>query len=166
MAPAIAENGIKHLTLPLAALQPWRDPATGGAVQLLVWEAAEPTLDQLMQPPALNRAAGPGLTVAVVTGDEILYRQMADNLTWYGFTPLHEAADGPTARTEIVYYGRNRKGAYDWLLGWLFHRETAEITTISDETSDVVYRVWLGQDANPCLNYLQAPNAGSEESRR
>ena len=162
MAPAIAENGIRHLTLPLAALQPWRDPATGGAVQLLQWQAAEATLDQLMQLPALNRAAGPGLTVAVVTDDEILYQQMADNLTWYGFAPLYEAAEEPIARTEIVYYGRNRKGAYDWLLSWLFHQETAEITTIPDQTSDVVYRVWLGQDANPCLNYLQAPNAGSE----
>ena len=166
MAPAIAENGIKHLTLPLAALQPWRDPATGGAVQLLQWEAAEPTLNQFMQPPALNRAAGPGLIVAVVTDDEILYRQVADNLTWYGFASQYEPADGPIARTEIVYYGRNRKGAYDWLLSWLFHREKAEITTIPDETSDVAYRVWLGQDANPCLSYLQAPNAGSEESRQ
>jgi LCP family protein required for cell wall assembly len=69
MAPAIAENGIRHLTLPLAALQGWREPATGGAVQLLQWEAAEPTLNQLMQPPALNRAANTALTVAVVTKD-------------------------------------------------------------------------------------------------
>jgi LCP family protein required for cell wall assembly len=163
IAPTIAENGIRHLTLPLAALQGWREPATGGAVQLLQWETAEPTLNQLMQPPALNRAANTALTVAVVTKDEILYRQTADNLAWYGFVPKYELTDVSRTRTEIVYYGRNRKGSYDWLLSWLFHQEAANIITATDETSDVAYRVWLGEDANPCLAYLQAPSAGSAE---
>jgi hypothetical protein len=163
IAPTIAENGIRHLTLPLAALQGWREPATGGAVQLLQWETAEPTLNQLMQPPALNRAANTALTVAVVTKDEILYRQTADNLTWYGFVPKYEPTDVSKAKTEIVYYGRNRKGSYDWLLSWLFHQETADIITTIDETSDVAYRVWLGEDNNPCLSYLQAPSADSGE---
>jgi hypothetical protein len=77
--------------------------------------------------------------------------------------PKYEPTDVSKAKPEIVYYGRNRKGSYDWLLSWLFHQETADIITTIDETSDVAYRVWLGEDNNPCLSYLQAPSADSGE---
>ena len=159
LAPTIAENGIRHLTLPLASLRSWRDPANGASVQLLDWETAAPVLSQLMQPPALNRATGPGLVVAVVTDDMVLYRQTADNLAWFGFMPQHEAMHVTSEHTQITYYGPNRKGSYDWLLSWLFHRETADIALAPDEDSDVDYRVWLGHDTNPCLPYLQSPQA-------
>lgn len=158
LAPAIAENGIRHLTLPLASLRSWRDPATGAAVQLLDWQTAAPTFSQLMQPPALNRATSTALNVAVVTNDFTLYRQTADNLLWFGFLPQYEPTDTVPDHTEIAYYGRNRKGSYDWLLSWLFHRETADIALTPDESSPVAYRVWLGHDTNPCLSYLQSPS--------
>jgi hypothetical protein len=154
MAPDIQANGISHLTLPAEALRAWQDTG-GSSVQLLQWETAAATLNRLMQPAALNRATGPTLTVAVVTNDYILYRQMADNLAWYGFVPQYEEATTVPARTEIVYYGRNRKGSYDWLLSWLFHHQPADITDTPHDTNSVDYRVWLGADANPCLSYLQ-----------
>ncbi|MCP4360568.1 MAG: LCP family protein [Chloroflexi bacterium] len=157
LAPTIQQNGIQHLTLPYEALTSWRSP-TGGAVQLLQWETAAETLHRLMQPPLLNRSQHPSLTVEVVTSDYIMYRQIADNLAWYGFMPQYApATQSDPPQTSIEYFGPNRKGSYDWLLSWLFHQEANNIYTVTDETSAVDYRVTLGQDANPCLSYLQSP---------
>ncbi len=159
LAPAVQTNGVHHLTLPYAAFKSWRDPA-GGSVQLLQWTAAEPTLRRVMEPPALNRATRPSLTVEVATADYILYRQMADNLAWYGFRPQYTAVAETPARTTIEYFGPNLKGADAELLSWLFHRQPADITLspAASETGDHVgYRVTLGYDANPCLAFLQPP---------
>lgn len=155
LAPAVEANGVHHLTLPVAAFKSWRDPA-GGSVQLLQWAEAEPTLRRLMEPPALQRAARPSLTVEVVTADYILYRQMAENLAWYGFTPQYTAAADTPAHTAIEYFGPNLKGADAELLSWLFHRQPGDIT-VSANTSQTNYRVTLGYDANPCLSFLQPP---------
>ncbi|HRQ39141.1 MAG TPA: LCP family protein [Chloroflexota bacterium] len=155
LAPAVQANGIQHMTLPYAALKSWRDPA-GGSVQLLQWAEAEPTLRRVMEPPALNRAVRPSLTVEVVTADYILYRQMADNLAWYGFVPQYTAATETPARTTIEQFVPNLKGADAELLSWLFHRQPADIT-LSSEAGEATYRVTLGYDANPCLSFLQPP---------
>ena len=148
-------NGIHHLTLPYAAFKSWQSPE-GGSVQLLQWAEAEPTLRRLMEPPELERATRPSLTVEVVTADYILYRQMADNLAWYGFTPHYTAVTETPARTTIEYFGPNLKGADAELLSWLFHREPEDIT-LSATTGETTYRVTLGYDANPCLPFLQPP---------
>jgi hypothetical protein len=157
LAPAVQANGIHHLTLPYAALKSWQSPE-GGAVQLLQWAEAEPTLRRVMEPPALNRASRPSLTVEVVTADYIMYRQMADNLAWYGFRPHYTAVTETPARTTIEYFGPNLKGADAELLSWLFHREPDDIT-LSSTTGETNYRVTLGYDANPCLPFLQPPRS-------
>ncbi|MBL1128572.1 MAG: hypothetical protein HND44_08765 [Chloroflexi bacterium] len=155
LAPAVEANGVRHLTLPYAAFKSWRDPS-GSSVQLLQWAEAEPTLRRLMEPSALNRAVRPSLTVEVVTTDYILYRQMADNLAWYGFTPQYVAAAETPARTTIKYFGPNLKGADATLLSWLFHRRPEDIIQ-SPPTGAADYRVTLGYDADPCLPFLQSP---------
>lgn len=156
LATAVEQNGIEHLTLPLAAFQSWRAP-DGGSVQLLQWPEAEPVLQQVMQPPTLNRANRPPIVVEVVTSDYIMYRQMADNLAWYGFVPQHTAVAEPDPpHTTIEFFGPNRKGSYDWLISWLFHHQP-ESVLLSAEAKEVDFRVTLGQDADPCLSYLLTP---------
>lgn len=156
LAPAVKENGIQHLTLPYEAFKSWRAP-DGGSVQLLQWAAAVPTLRRVMQPPALNRAERPSLRVEVVTADAILYRQMADNLAWYGFIPVYTAVADTPATTTIEFFGPNFKGAYADLLSWLFHRKPEDIVQSTAAGSQVDYRVTLGYDANPCLPFLLSP---------
>jgi LCP family protein required for cell wall assembly len=157
LAPAVEANGIQHLALPYSAVRSWQAP-DGSSVQLLQWAEAEPLLRRVMAPPLLDRASHPALRVAVVTDDYILYRQMADNLAWLGFVPQYEPANGETPnQTEIVYYGRNRKGSYDWLLSWAFQRTATAIQDQPDSASEVDYRVTLGYDADPCLSYLNGP---------
>lgn len=157
IATAVQENGIQHLTLPYSALKSWRSPE-GSSVQLLQWEHAEPILRRVMQPSALNRAQNPPVVVEVQTADPILYRQMADNLAWYGFVPRYSPATTTPSQTIIDYFGPNFKGANVELLSWLFHRQADDVQRPSTATAvEIDYRITLGYDANPCLNYLQPP---------
>lgn len=161
MAPAVQENGIQHLVLAGENVQAWREPGSGAAVQLLQWPEASATLTRVMQPPMLNRANRPPLTVEVITDDTIMYRQMAHNLAWYGFVPTWGQSDEPLpAHTRIEYFAPNFKESYDWLLSWLFHQQPEDIL-LKPETSGETnsYRVTLGADANPCLSQLETPFA-------
>jgi hypothetical protein len=113
-----------------------------------------------MQPPALNRANRPPLTVEVVTDDFIMYRQMAHNLAWYGFVPIWSEPEDPLPpRTHIEYFAPNFKESYDWLLSWLFHRQPGDILLKGTSGETNSYRVTLGADANPCLSQLETPLA-------
>jgi LCP family protein required for cell wall assembly len=158
MAPDIRENGIQHLYLPPAALRSWTTPA-GGAVQLLQWEAAEPVLAQLMQPPLLNHATRPAITVEVVTPHEFTYRLAAEMLTWYGFAPVRgEPEEEMPGRTQATYFGSSRKGSFDWLLGWVVGVETEEIVLeAATGARDADYRVVLGYNYDPCRPEREAP---------
>jgi len=157
MAPDVRENGIQHLYLPPAALRAWTTPA-GGAVQLLQWEAAEPVLAQLMQPPLLNHATRPPITVEVVTPHEFTYRLAAEMLAWYGFAPVRGEAEGEIpGRTAVTYFGSSRKGSFDWLLAWLAGVDAEEITLEPAGASDYDYRVVLGYNYHPCRSEREAP---------
>jgi hypothetical protein len=158
MAPDIRENGIQHLYLPPAALRSWTTPA-GGAVQLLQWEAAEPVLAQLMQPPLLNHATRPAITVEVVTPHEFTYRLAAEMLTWYGFAPVRgEPEEEMPGQTQATYFGSSRKGSFDWLLGWVVGVETEEIVLeAATGARDTDYRVVLGYNYDPCRPEREAP---------
>ena len=161
LAPTVQKNGIQHLALAGENVRAWREPGSGAAVQLLQWPEASATLARVMQPPVLNRANQPPLTVEVVTDDPIMYRQMAHNLAWYGFVPVQSQPDEPLpAHTHIEYFAPNRKSSYDWLLSWLFHRQPDDVL-LTPEASGTInhYRVTLGADANPCLSQLEAPLA-------
>lgn len=161
LAPSVQENGIQHLVLAGESVQAWREPGSGAAVQLLQWSEASATLARVMQPPILNRANRPPLSVEVVTDDFIMYRQMAHNLAWYGFVPVWSELNEPLpARTRIEYFAPNFKESYDWLLSWLFHRQPEDILLRPATTEQVnTYRVTLGSDANPCLAQLEVPSA-------
>jgi hypothetical protein len=159
LAPAVRENGVRHVAIAGDAVRSWREPETKWSMQLLNWEAAEPILRQVMVPPQLNRSTRPPLLVEVETDDYIMYQQMADNLAWFGFAPRHLPRSGDMPeRTTITYYGANFKGSYNWLLSWLFHRDTAAIT-LAEGSGAGYYRVVLGKDANPCLEMLNAPKS-------
>jgi polyisoprenyl-teichoic acid--peptidoglycan teichoic acid transferase len=161
LAPAVQQNGIQHLVLAGESVRAWREPGSGAAVQLLQWSEAATTLARVMQPPVLNRANRPQLTVEVVTDDRDMYQLMAQNLTWNGFVPIWQQPNEPLpAQTRIEYFAPNFKESYAWLLSWLFHQQPEDIL-LKPETSGEPssYRVTLGADANPCLSQLEAPFA-------
>lgn len=159
VAPSLRENGIQHLSLPPAALRSWSVPDSGASVQLLQWSEAERVFELLLQPPALNRATRPPIVVEVITDNWVWYRQTAENLTWFGFTPTPTIVDSPPATwTHITYYGDNFKGSFNWLMAWIFNRGTADITLDPNpHPNNADYTVTLGYDFNPCRPYRQAP---------
>ncbi len=159
LAPTVRDNGVQHYAIAGDAVRSWREPETNWSMQLLNWEQAEPILHQVMVPPQLNRGKRDAILVEVETSDYIMYRQMADNLTWFGFEPRYipGSSDEIPAYTTITYYGSNFKGSYNWLLSWLFHQDPSQITLTDHAAGDFYYRVVLGQDANPCLEMLSAP---------
>jgi Rne/Rng family ribonuclease len=61
--------------------------------------------------------------------------------------------------TTLDYYAPNFKGSYDWLISWIFHLKQSEINLVEDETFPYDYQVILGEDFDPCLNQLFAPQA-------
>ncbi len=158
LATAVRENGIQHLYLAGDAVRAWSVPETGASVQLLQWQYARPILARLQQPPTLNRSTAPPIQVEVVSGDYILYRQAAENLAWHGFVPVYSELTGPTPdHTQIIYYGPNLKGSYDWLLTWLFRQNRDQIELADPDGTPYNYRIILGWDYNPCLPQLEAP---------
>lgn len=159
LAPAVRENGIQHLYLPPAALRAWTTPS-GGAVQLIQWEAAQPVLARLMQPPLLNQASRPPITVEVVTPHEFTYQLAAEMLSWYGFAPVRGQATGEIpGRTEVTYFGANRKGSFDWLLGWLVKVSPENIVLEpAPGASENDYRVVLGYDYDSCRPEREVPS--------
>jgi LCP family protein required for cell wall assembly len=162
LAPAVRQNGVQHLAIAGDAVRSWQEPGTGWSTQLLVPETAVPILSRVMQPPALNRATRPPIIVEIVSGDEDLYRQMAENLAWYGFVPRYAPTDQPPPpRTTIEYYGPNFKGSSSDLLSWLFRQPPTAVTLAPDAASEVAYRVYLGDDADPCLPSFVAPSGES-----
>ncbi len=159
LATAVQKNGIQHLYLAGDNIRPWREPNSGAAVQLLQWEKAQYTLARVMQKPLLNRASRPPIIVEVWTDDYILYQQFAQNLAWYGFIPQYGGQPNSISEwTYIQYFAPNFKESYDWLLSWVFQQSSENIDLITDVASDVNYRVFLGDNANPCLPQLEGPD--------
>ena len=159
LAPAVQENGIQHLYLVGNGIQPWREPNTGAAVQLLQWEEAQYTLSRVMQTPLLNRASRPPIIVEVWANDEEDYQLVAENLAWYGFLPRYGGKPETSSRySYIQYFAPNFKESYSWLLSWIFQQSPENIDLISDVESNINYRVFLGRDANPCLPQLEGPD--------
>jgi polyisoprenyl-teichoic acid--peptidoglycan teichoic acid transferase len=157
LAPAVRENGVQHLYL-ANAVRSWSVPASGASVGLIQWEATEPILRQLFQPPLIQRASRDPITVEVVGNNYILYRQAAENLAWYGFRPLFiPVEEEPPPHTHMAYHGQNFKGSFNWLLAWIFHQPADQIQLAPEESGALRYRVILGQDFNPCRPHLYSP---------
>jgi hypothetical protein len=84
----------------------------------------------------------------------------AENLAWYGFVPVINDEENETEETtSLSYYAPNFKGSYDWLISWVFHLRQSEINLVEDEAYEYDYQVVLGEDFDPCLNEMFAPQA-------
>lgn len=164
LAPAIDSGRIRSLTL-YGTTRAWQIPVTREQVQLPQWDLAQPIFAQLMVEPALGQSSRPPLTIDVVAPDSIYYRQVAENLLWFGiasnFTRLDTAMP---EQTQVTYYGANFKGSYNWLVAWLFYQEKSAIELITTpNVSEYNYHVVIGKDYNICQSPLFAPSEGSEQ---
>jgi hypothetical protein len=165
LAPGIRENGIQNLYL-LGKTEPWIVPETNAQVQLPVWEGPgkmQETFQRLFLPPALNKASRAPIVVEIInaSGNEQMAQLAAENLAWYGFVPqIGEDEPSPEEKTTLTYFGPNFKGSYDWLISWVFHLGRDDIILNDQDTKyEYDYRVVLGEDFDPCLNDLFAPQA-------
>jgi LCP family protein required for cell wall assembly len=160
LAPAVRENGIQHLYL--AGKTRGGTIVTEEGVELSVnypvWEGEgmmQDTFARLSRPPALNRSTGPAITVEIVngSGDEDMAVLAADNLAWYGFAPTvsTETPEEPVESTTLTYFGPNFKGAYEWIISWIFHMDAEDIIIKEGDASPYNYQVILGQDYDSCL---------------
>jgi LCP family protein required for cell wall assembly len=161
LAPTIRENGVQHLYL-ARGVQPWITPKEA-QVQLPIWEGPgnmQETFSRLYRVPALNSASRRPITVEIInrTNNPDLPLLAADNLAWYGFIPVI-APDQPEAdtQTQLLYYHPNFKDSYDWLISWIFGVRQAAIELTEDESVEYDYRVFLGEDYDPCVNRLYQP---------
>ncbi len=159
LAPAVRANGVRHLWLGNGALQ--NLTLSGKWLQRLDWEKAQPVFKQLLAPPTLGRGARGALTVEVVTNNDEAYQLSAENLIWQGFYPVHTQAPdlhtetGLFPQTSLTYHGPNFKGAYEWLLSWVFSNTPVTLDPQPDAAYD--YQVQLGVDFNSCRSPLTAP---------
>lgn len=165
LAPGIDENGVQNLYL-FGKTENWIVPDNQAQVQLPVWEGPgkmRETFQRLFLPPALNKASRAPIFVEIVnaTGDPMMAALAAENLAWYGFLPVtSDQEPGIEETTTLSYYAPNFKGSYDWLISWVFHLNESDIELISDDdTFKYDYQVVLGEDYDPCLNQLFAPQA-------
>lgn len=161
LAPAIDENGVQHLYV-ARKTEEFITP-DGSNVLRPIWEGErmmKEEFSRLFLPPALNMAARPPITVEVVnaSGDPDLAVLAADNLAWFGFTPVlgEETAVG-LSPTSLSYYKPNFKGSFDWLISWIFDLDRDEIELAEDESYAYDYRLVVGEDYEPCRPVMLAP---------
>lgn len=160
LAPTIRENGIQNLYLVGDQLQPWTEPTTNSSVQLPVWENMQNTFARLYLPPTLNQATRPPITVEIVngSGNPEFALLAADNLAWYGFAPvINETEVSVIETTKMELFAQNTKSSFDWLLSWIFKKDSSRVELVPDTEYTYNYRVTLGSDYDPCLNQLTAP---------
>ena len=105
----------------------------------------------------LHQASRSAIRVEVQSNDPIMYRQVAENLSWYGFEPhFYFSDDPPPVESTIHYFGTNAKGAFARRLSWIFGQKEVDITLENSVVPYATeYRVDLGRDHNPCLPYLR-----------
>jgi LCP family protein required for cell wall assembly len=165
LAPGISENGVQNLYLQ-GKTEPWIVPNSNAQVQLPVWEGSgkmQETFQRLFLPPALNKASRAPIVVEVInaSGNDEMAILAAENLAWYGFVPvISDEEVQPEETTTLTYFGPNFKGSYDWLISWVFHLGRDDIG-LNDQAVDYEYdyKIILGEDYDPCLNELFAPQA-------
>lgn len=163
LAALAPESGeIKHLLLTGEALRPWTVPHSGEAVQLLDRIGAEPVLRQLMSDTVLHGVKRAPIHVAVETNDPIMYRQVAENLIWYGFEPSFVSRETPDPLlTTIEYRGSNAKGAFAQRLSFVLRHNVEDIVFHEDvNISSSDYHISLGKGHDPCLPYLDTTRLG------
>lgn len=171
IAPAVRENGVQHLYL-AGKTQPWTVPVSNSSAQLPIWEGdnmMQETFTRLFLPPALNRGTSAPIYVEIInaTNNPDLATLAADNLAWYGFAPIiGEAQPQEGATTQLRYFQPSFKQAYEWLISWVFGQRISEIETVDDGSLEYNYQVILGDDYDPCLNQMFAPQAFLPEEQQ
>lgn len=157
LAPAVRENGVRHLTLPYAAFRSWQVPSSKAAVQLIQWEAAAPVFAQLLQPSDLQRGGRP-LTIEIVTNSYTQYRLAAENLAWFGLLPVFTyTAETDPSTTNISLHAPNTKGTAVALVAWAFNQSPDTVTVLGDTDYPYTYTIRLGTNFNSCRPLLEAP---------
>ncbi len=168
LAPSVRQNGVQHLYL-AGKTQPWTVPVSNASAQLPIWEGPnmmEETFRRLFQPPNLNRANHEPIYVEIInaTNNPDLATLAADNLAWYGFIPIIGEAQPQEGATTLLRYAHpNFKQAYEWLVSWIFHQRISAIELSEENALAYDYQVILGDDYDPCLNQLFAPQQFLEE---
>lgn len=129
---------------------------------------------RLYQPPSLNRASRPPLTVEIINGnsDPDMVLLAAENLAWQGFVPIiSDETPGRIRQTELTFNAGNLRGSYDWLITWIFDLKRPGdrgngayegdgiygIDLDPESESPYNYQLHLGEDYNPCRPELFAP---------
>lgn len=158
LLPSIQTHNIRSLTL-FGATTAWQVPVTREMVQLPQWDLAQPVLAQLMIQPELGQMSRPPLLVEVVAPDWVYYRQVAENLAWYGIGSVWSRPQQPMPDvTQLTYYGANFKGAASELMAWLFYRQPEEIELVTTpDASQYDYQAVIGKDYNICQSLLYTP---------
>ena len=164
LIPSLDSSHIRSLTL-YGTTAAWQVPVTHEMVQLPRWEMAQPVFAQLMAEPGLGQGNHPPITMEIVAPDNVYYRQVAENLSWYGIGSVWSRPQEPMPeQSQIAYYGLNFKGSYDWLVAWLFSQPKEAITLISiPDSSAYSYRIVIGKDYNICQSPLYTPTGEAAE---
>jgi len=125
----------------------------GGSVFLPIYEKILPVLDDVMTPPASNRAMQNPIFVEVWngTGNSNWDQLAADRMAHYGYIPSIGTPDRyDYAQTHIVFFGSTTKGSGLAMLQYLFHLPADRIHYIEDPNAPVRMRVVIGQDYVTC----------------
>ncbi|MCL4870414.1 MAG: LCP family protein [Anaerolineae bacterium] len=152
IAPQVRQNGIQNLYLRDDVVT-YTTPS-GANVLLPNWETMQLTLNRLYQPPVLNQANRPPISVEIInaSGNPQMALLAADNLAWYGFIPIISETSRPQqANSEIRYFAANFKGSYDWLISRVMNFPLAQIELVPDTPSQTQYQVILGSSFDPCV---------------
>jgi len=158
MAPKIQLNQVKSRFLGGDALVVWETPDQNLYTLLPQYDNLLRILDDVLQPPAQNRAFQDPPVVEIWNGTNRpdLNLLASDNLAWEGLVPILGAADrNDYTQTQVVFYGANFKGASTWIMAKLFGIYESQILHQPDPASPVDYRVILGYNYEPCVHKVQ-----------
>lgn len=155
IAPRLDFNKIKSRFLAGDAIISWTVPENNAYVLLPQYDAVAELVEDVFEPPALNRAFQDPPVVEVWNGTQRpdLDLLAVDNLLWEGLVPVLGTADRHDyTQTQVVFYGQTFKGADSWTITKLFGVYESQMILQPDPNSPVDYRVILGYDSEPCVH--------------
>ncbi len=127
----------------------------GGNVFLPHYDAILPVLDDVMAPPASNRAMQNAIYVEVWngTGNAHWDSLAADRMVHYGYVPTINPPDRwDYPQTQIIFFGSTVKGSGLDLFQSLFSVPDENVIYYEDPNSPYTMRLIVGQDYVTCLN--------------
>jgi LCP family protein required for cell wall assembly len=155
IAPQLDFNKIKSRFLAGDAIVTWTVPESEAYVLLPQYDAIAEIVEDVFEPPALNRAFQDPPVVEVWNGTlrPDLDLLAVDNLLWEGLLPVLGTSDRHDyTRTQVIFYGQSFKGADSWSITKLFGVYESQMIHQPNPESPVDYRVILGYDSEPCVH--------------